>query len=68
MLFDDHTRRMLSGRADEESFHEICLSRVSENTKRLLSPAQVAKRRAAASSLSIDAMHTLVRKEQERWL
>ncbi|KDN97017.2 hypothetical protein [Pseudomonas donghuensis] len=68
MLFDDHTRRMLSGRADEERFQEICLSSVSESTKRLLSHEQVAKRRAAASSLSIEAMHTLVRKEQERWL
>ncbi|WP_047286520.1 hypothetical protein [Pseudomonas protegens] len=68
MLFDDNTRRMLSGRADEASFQEISLSSASENTKRFLSPAHVEKRRAAALSLSIDAMHTLVRKEQECWL
>lgn len=68
MLFDDSSRRMLSGRADEASFQAICLSSASENTKRYLSPAHVAKRRATALSLSIDAMHALVRKEQERLL
>ncbi|MFJ2692906.1 hypothetical protein [Pseudomonas sp. NPDC087336] len=68
MLFDDRTRRMLSGRADEANFQAICLSNASESTKRFLSPAHVAKRRAAALSLSVDAMYALVRKEQGRWL
>lgn len=68
MLFDDQTRRMLSGRADEASFQAICLDSASEHTKRFLSPADVQKRRAAALSVSIDAMRTVVRKEQERWL
>jgi hypothetical protein len=68
MLVDDARKSMLFARANELSFQTACNECASEELLTQRHPEQVAARRAAARSIDVESMQTLVAKEEHAWL
>lgn len=68
MLVDDARKSMLFARVNELSFQTACNECASEELLTQRHPEQVAAQRAAARSIDVESMQTLVAKEEHAWL
>jgi hypothetical protein len=68
MLADDSQRAILFARTNEESVQRMFNECMSEQAKKEFTPSRIAARRAAGKNLRLEAMRSLVDREERAWL